>query len=316
MESSTTRRVLCAGFLFAALSATGCASLPPPRELDLRRLRIVAVDTPPRVDINGLPGGKVVGAGVGAGTGSGAGVLIGAAACVGTGLFFPLCVLTVVPTAAGIGAVTGGVVGAMRTESTEAIGLKARALRDHLAGNRYQRMLALRLEEELRQALGDDAPGRPGAADGVAGEVAPWTLDVSITELATEGKSEFALRLVARIALRRSGEVDPVWSVAKEVQSETELTTTAWAADQGRAMQVVLDRCIRSAAHELRIDLTRPFDASAASSQPRSRYSTSCNDVPADVTPPTATPGLDRDEIEPTSSSSTTADPAITKEAT
>ena len=315
MESSNTRRVLCAGVLLAALTATGCASLPPPRELDLRQMRIVAVDTPPRVDINGLRG-KAVGAGVGAVTGTGAGVLLGAMACAGTGLFFPLCALTLVPTGLAVGAVTGGVVGAVRTESTDAIGLKARALRDHLAGTLYQRTLALRLQEELQEALADEAPSRPGAPDAQSGGLAPWTLDVSITELATEGKSEFALRLVARIAVRRSGEVDPVWSVAKEVQSETELTTTAWAADQGHAMQVVLDRCIRSAAHQLRIDLTRPFDASAASSHPRSRYSNSCNDVPADVTAPTATPSLCRDQIEPTSSVSATADPAITKEAT
>ena len=289
MTTHATGGALRAVLVLGAAALTGCASLPPPRELDLTRMQVLAVDTPPRLDINGLPGGKAVGVGVGAGTGSGAGVVAGAAACIATGPLFPLCVLTVVPTSAAIGAVAGGIVGGVRTESTEEIERKTKVVRDHLSGSAYQRSLVTQLEEELRDAAAGSADAAAPLAQGQPERLPEWTLEVSVVELGTEGKSRFALRLVARAALRRSGAAAPVWTLAKEVQSESELTTSGWAADDGRAMQVVLDRCVRAAARQLRIDLTRPFDANGARGHPRSRYSTSCNDVPADLQIPQKT---------------------------
>ena len=223
--TEATRRALRAGSVLLAAAALGCSSLPPPRELDLGRMQVVALDTPPRLDVNALPGGKAAGAGVGAGTGSGAGAVAGAVACIATGPFFPLCVMTVVPATAAVGAVTGGVIGAVRSETVEEIALKTQAVRDHLAGSAYQHAIARQLQEELGggRAAGAAAPQLP-TSGGL--EPAPsWTLDVAVVELGTEGKREFALRLVARVTLRRSGTVEPVWSVAKEVQSENELTT-------------------------------------------------------------------------------------------
>lgn len=283
MDRDRTSAALRLATLLGAAAATGCASLPPPQELDLGRMRLVVVDTPPRIDVNGLPGGKAVGAGVGAGTGSGAGVLVAGAICLAAGPLFPLCVLAVAPTGALVGAATGGVVGAVRTESTDAIALKTSVLRDHLAVAAYQRALADRLQEELRDAGAIQSARADAAAESATPDVAPWTLDIAVTEVGTEGKGTFALRLVSRIALRRGAARDPVWSVEKEVQSETELTTDAWTAAEGRPMQIVLDRCVRQAAHELVVDLTRPFDQARAAAHPRSRRSTSCNDVPAEV---------------------------------
>lgn len=281
----------CVGLALAALLASACASSPPPREFDLRQLRLVVVATPPRLDVNGLPGGKAVGAGVGAGTGSGAGVVVGAVACLATGPFFPLCVASVVPAGALVGAVAGGVVGAVKTESSDAIALKTQVLRDELIATPYPQQLAQRLREALHAERAIDLPVdvEPSAA-GAPGAAAPWTLEVAVTEVGTEGKSEFALRLVTRIALRRGDAAAPVWTVAKEVQSETELTTAAWTTDDARALHAVLDRCLAQAAHELLIDLTRPFDRPAGVAHPVSRYSSSCKDVPAEVTAPRPAP--------------------------
>ena len=279
MTRTLSRRALgAAALVFIGVSTAGCATPPPPRELDLRGLQIVVAEAPVKVEINGLPGGKAVGAGVGAGTGSGAGVLIGAAACLATGPFFPLCVLTVVPTSAAVGAVAGGVVGAVRTESIEDMASKTQAVRDHLTAGSYPRALGERLQDELRTATSGSTPREDGAA------LPAWTLDVAVIEVGTEGKRQFALYLVTRATLRRPGQTEPVWTSQKQVQSESELSTAAWMAGDGRAMQLVLARCIHQAAHELVVDLTRPFDAAAAKAHPRSRNSSSCNDEPEAVT--------------------------------
>lgn len=265
-------RLLCAAW--AATFFSGCASVPPPRELDLRQMRLVAVATPPQIDVSRLPGGKAVGAGVGAGTGSGAGVLASGALCVAAGPLFPLCVAALLPTAAVVGAVTGGVIGAVKTESIAAIELKTKVLRDELAATPYQELLAQRLQLGLHADRAIDA----------SADAAPWTLDVAVTEVGTEGKSEFALRLVTRIALRRGDSASPVWTLTREVQSETELTMAGWTAADSRALHIVLDRCIDQAAHELLTELTRPIDTQGAAAHPRSRYSSSCKDVPSQVT--------------------------------
>jgi len=254
--------------LLACLLAGGC-STPPPRGFDPRDATVVSMTSPPALDVNGLPGGKAVGAGVGAGTGSGAGVLIGAAACVMTGPFFPLCVMSVVPSAALVGAVTGGVVGAIKTESVSAIELKTRALADELAATPYQEMLA----QQIKQQIDRDAASTPASTD-----TRPWTLEAGIVEVGTEGKSEFALRLVGRATLRQ-GSAAPVWQTTKEVQSETELTSAQWLADDSKALRSVLERCVEQAARQLVTDMAAaPPDS--RSPRPRTKYSTSCRDVP------------------------------------
>lgn len=259
----------------------GCASAPPPRDLDLRGARIVPMATVPALDVNGLPGGKAVGATVGAGTGSGAGVVVGAVACLSTGPFFPLCVAALVPTAAGIGAATGLVVGAVRTESSEALELKTKVLKDELVATSYQTLLAQRLQQRLDDdhlldgPATDSAAGDPAAGSGDR----PWTIEVGVVEVGTEGKNEFALRLVTRLTLRH-GSAAAVWQTAKEVQSDTELTTAQWIASDSKALRGVLDRCIHRAAHQLVTDLGRAAPGQRAPVP--SKYSTSCQDTPAE----------------------------------
>ncbi|MGZ5657900.1 MAG: hypothetical protein ACXWJI_09840 [Caldimonas sp.] len=284
----SARTVFALAGATALLLAAGCASLPPPADLDLRGARIAPIAGVPALDVNGLPGGKATGAVVGAGTGSGVGVVSGVLACLSTGPFFPLCIATLVPAGAAIGAATGAVVGGVRTESIDAIATKTRVLNDELVAVSYHELLARRLQEQLRDendvevALATPLPAMP-AADS-AGPVAvdpPWTLEVGVVEVGTEGKGTFAMRLVTRLALRHSGAA-PVWETRKEVQSETELTTGQWIADDSKALRGVLDLCLRQAASQLAIDLgAGRFASPPARTRLPARYSTSCGDVPA-----------------------------------
>ena len=278
-----------AALLVSALLLAGCATNPPPAGLDLRGATIVAGTVAPTLDISGLPGGKAVGAGVGAGTGSGAGVVAGALGCLGTGPLYPLCLAVVIPTAAAIGAVTGAVVGAVKTESVDAIALKTGAVKDELAASGYQELLASR----VRERLAGDSPGAPASDDAElgprpAGE-SPWLVDVSLTEVGTEGKGEFALRLVARLAVRKRGETAIAYVVAKEVQSETELTLADWTVAEAAALRGVMDVCVRRVADRLLLDLLAPPPSAEARNRPpvRNPYSSSCDDVPAAWARPT-----------------------------
>ncbi|MEO8487860.1 MAG: hypothetical protein ABI585_16155 [Betaproteobacteria bacterium] len=251
--------------------------------------RIVANVAAPRLNVDGLPGGKGTGAAVGAGTGSGAGVAVGVAVCMAAGPLFPLCLLTVVPATTAVGATTGVVVGAIRTETSLAIETKASAVKAELAATSYQTLLA----EKLRGRLKDDyalglplqspvadptASVEPGASTGPA----PLELLVGVTEVGTEGKRVFAVRLVTEIVLRRSP-TDIVWRTAREVQSNTELTVDEWTSRNSEALRGVLEACVRTAADRLMFELARGIAGTRESlARTGQRYSTSCDDRPAD----------------------------------
>jgi len=275
--------------MLACAWASGCATPPPPRNLDLHDARIVANVTAPRLNVEGLPGGKVTGAAVGAGTGSGAGVVVGVAVCMAAGPLFPLCILAVVPTTTAVGATTGIVVGAVRTETSLALGTKASAVKAELAATSYQAMLADELRGRLKDDYSLDLPMQTPAADpaaavepGASTGPAPLELMVGVTEVGTEGKRVFAVRLVAEIVLRR-GPSHIVWRTAREVQSNTELTVDEWTSRNSDALRGVLDACVRTAADRLVFELARGI-AGTRESQARTgqRYSTSCDDQPAD----------------------------------
>ena len=252
----------------ACCLAGGCASAPLPRDFEPSRARIVTAMAVPKLDVSGLPGGKPGGAGVGAGTGGGVGVVAGAAACVAAGPLFGVCLATVLPAATAIGAVTGGVVGAARTESSEAMALKTKALADELAATPYRERLSHQLEQQSGIAA------EPGSVD-----VKPWALEVGVIEVGTEGNSEFAVRLVTRVQLRQDSAA-PIWQATKEVQSETVLTTSQWLAKDSKALRSVLDRCIEQAAHQLAAELARSRTDVAVAASPRVKYSSSCEDEP------------------------------------
>jgi hypothetical protein len=264
-------------------AAAGCASQsPPPPDLDLRNARIVPMTAMPVLDVSGLPGGKAVGAAVGAGTGSGAGVAASALVCLSTGPFFPLCIATVLPTTVAIGAATGAIIGGVRTEGTDAIQVKTRVLAHELAEISYHQLLVLRLRDQLREESDLDlALDVPASGASVEGDGSGWTMETGVVEVGTEGKATFALRLVVRLALRR-GDAAPTWEARREVQSETELTTAQWIADDSRALRGVLDVCLHQAAHQLATHLG-PGSPGGRPAQTRApaRYSSSCRDNPA-----------------------------------
>jgi hypothetical protein len=103
-----------------------------------------------------------------------------------------------------------------------------------------------------------------------------------VTEVGTEGKRVFALRLVTEIVLRRSPS-DIIWRTAREVQSNTELTIDEWTATDSKALRAVLDVCVRTAAHRLVVELVRGIAGSRESlASTGERYSTSCDDRSGD----------------------------------
>lgn len=248
----------------------GCASTGNrPADLDLRHARIVAMAAPPSLVVSGYSGGKSTGAAIGVGAGVGYGALAGAAACLATGPFLPLCLAVVLPTTTGVGAVTGGAVGAARAESAEAIEVKTQALSGALALDAYQEQLG-REVEALRRASGGVDPGTGTEGD--------WIVEVGVTEVATRGSAEFSLRLVTTLRAHRPGSA-MAWETRQEVTSVTELPLTQWLADDASALRGVLGDCIERAAQRLWADADRGFEPVRAST--RRNDSSSCSDQPA-----------------------------------
>ena len=182
------------------------------------------------------------------------------------------------PTSAAIGAVGGAIVGAARTEGVGAIELKTKALREEMAATPYNDLLARQLQARLLDTSA--AAASPVAQGGDAATDSPWTLEVGVTEVGTEGKGEFALRVVTTLRLRRAGTV-VLWQTAREVQSDTELTIDRWLANDSMALHAVLNRCIEQAARQLEIDVTRPARDKPGSGRSTSKYSSSCGDTVA-----------------------------------
>jgi hypothetical protein len=305
-NASPIRIARLASLSLSCALATACATRLPPPGLDFAGAAIAADPTAPALSIDGLPGGKAGGAGVGAATGVGTGVVAGSMACLATGPFFPLCIATVVPASMAIGGVTGAVVGAVRSESADARIVRRDMLAAELASTPYPSLLA---EQIRRQAQADYAtslmspmpegevvqpvpPAVPAlrvpVADSPGAAARPLRIEVSIPEVGSEGKSEFALRVVVRIKVYRPGETSPVYDTAREVQSETELTNDAWSAEGGQALRGILGRCVEQAARQVLVDLL-PSAAGARGGARASiggKYSTSCRDAPADARPP------------------------------
>ena len=266
----------------------GCASNPPPRNLDLRGARIVVGVAPPDLQVSGMPGNRVGGAKTGAGAGGGVGGVAGALACLGTGPFWPLCALALVPAGAAVGAGTGAIVGVAATRSSAETDDQAAVLKAELVASAYQALLGDQLSDRLRSEHALEIPVEPRTA-GSGGPVAgrglgaeePLVLQVNVTEMGTEGRSTFAIRLVAGLVVRRGTSV--VWRTTREVQSDTELSLDGWTTADSKALRGVLHACVRTAARRLVGGLARGIAGSPESTAPPGeRYSTSCDDRPDD----------------------------------
>jgi hypothetical protein len=234
---------------------SGCASTPrAPAELDLGRSVIVGDPAPPALVING-PSGKGAAAGTGAAKGAGTGLGVGTVACLGTGIFFPLCVAAVVPTSMAVGAVGWAAVSASNAESAEAVEQQRGLLSRELATLPYPARLAEQLQETARSRLAIELPmaGPTGVDD------SRWIIETALTELVSEAHGEgkpYALRFEGRLRLRRSTQAEPVYERTIEVTTETALTTADWAADDGAALHAALAQVLRSMAEQLLSGLT------------------------------------------------------------
>lgn len=271
----------------ASLGA-GCATNPPPRNLDLRGARIVAGIAPPDLQVTDLKGSKLGGAKTGARAGGGVGGVAVAIACLGTGPFFPLCALTFVPAGAALGAGTGAVVGVVATQGSATIEDQSAALKAEFVAISHHAFLAEQLSDRLRSEHALEIPVVTRTAEsarpvdtGAGGAGEPLVLQVSVTEVGVEGGRVFALRLVAELVLRRGSSV--VWHTTREVQSDTELTLEEWMTSDSKALRGVLDACVATAARRLVGGLARGIAGSPESLAPAGeRYSTSCDDRPDD----------------------------------
>ena len=243
---------------------------------------------PAELHVSDLPGSKAGGAKTGAGAGGGVGGLAGVLVCLGTGPLFPLCALALVPAGAAAGAGTGAVVGVVATRSTMAIDDKTAALKAEFVSPSHQTLLAEQLRDRLRSEQALEIPLESSVSDSLVSVAshpadvdAPLVLQVNLTEIGTEGRRAFALRLVAELVLRRGSSV--VWQTAREVQSDTELTLDQWTKSDSKALRGVIDACVRTAARSLVVELARGIAGSRESlARAGKRYSSSCDDRPGD----------------------------------
>lgn len=194
--------------VLAVSLGAGCATNPPPRNLDLRGARIVAGIAPPDLQVSDMPGNRVGGAKTGARAGGGVGSVAVALACLGTGPFFPLCAITFVPAGAALGAGTGALVGVAATQRSSAVDDQSAAVKAEFVATSHQALLAEQLRDRLLSDHALEIPVEsrnaqpPGSVDsGANGVGEPLVLQVSVTEMGTEGGRVFAVRLVAGLVV-------------------------------------------------------------------------------------------------------------------
>jgi hypothetical protein len=246
---------LGAWLLICSAIATGCATPPrPPKDLDLARAVIISDPTPPVLTVAG-PTGKGAAAGAGAVKGGGTGLTLGTLACLGTGFLFPICVATVVPASAAIGAAGWAAVAAVRAEGAEGMALQSRMLAEELDNGGHVARLAEYLQEAAREQLSIELPI---VRDNAAPDAGDWTIEISLLELASDTHSEgqaYSLWIEGRLRLRRGQQVEPVYERRLEAGSDIAMTTQDWTANDGAALHAALDRAVRSLAVRLMSDL-------------------------------------------------------------
>ena len=266
--SSIARRAACSALL-AGLGA--CAGLP--KDLELQRTAIVADPASPKFTVN-LTSSAGKGAGAGALTGAGTGALAGSAACLATGPWFPLCLMFVVSTGTGVGAVAGAVVGASMTETAEERQAKQILLSRELTSAPSNAMLVAHLQREasersltLAPPVRMEAVSTTAAGTGTSeGTPAPaWLVEIALLEIATEGKERFKFEVEARMRVRRPGSPQVLYERTFREDSAGTLTMNEWTANNaeavGRELDVALRRLARRIIRELNRDAQAEYDA-------------------------------------------------------
>lgn len=255
------------------LLASGCATRPPPADLDFKRAGIVIAPVDPALSLNG-PSGKGAGAGRGAAVGAGAGLAVGVIACLPTGIFIPVCLAAVIPTATVLGVASGATVGAVRADSTDTVATKLTLLKAELVATPYQTLLAEHLRALAAERFSIDLPmlDAAGAAALDTGQSATssaareWLIEVALTDVSADGSAPdkpYALWVETRLRLRHPGATRVVYETSGDLISEASLTTAEWGANGGEALHLALDKGLRRLADTMLTDLTRSPKAAA-----------------------------------------------------
>ncbi len=251
MNRLVTWSLAAAGMLLA-----GCAGNPRmPSELDLSQASISAGAGETSLSLAG-PSGKGMGAGKGAAKGAGIGLLIGGLACMGTGFLAPMCLATIVPTTTAVGAVSGGVRGAVISDSSEDVDAKRDMLQAELDAPATRQRLVTQLQRKSREAM---AVELPLAADTDAPAAKPeWTLQVTMTELSTVGSRAglpYGLHTWASLEVARAGETQPVFVKYYRAYSSERYTTPEWQSNDSEPVRIALDRMSAALAAKMVSDL-------------------------------------------------------------
>jgi hypothetical protein len=238
-----------------ALLLAGCAGNPRlPSELDLSQASIAAGSSETTLSLAG-PSGKGMGAGQGAAKGGGIGLLIGSLACMGTGFLAPLCISTVVPTTTAIGAVSGGVRGAVIAESSDEVEARRHMLQAELEAPATRTRLATQLQQKSRAALAVELPLLDPDAQAARRE---WTLQVTLTELSTVGSRAglpYGLHTWASLEVARAGDSQPLFVKHYRAYSIEKYTTAEWQSNDAEPVRIALDRMSAALATKMVSDL-------------------------------------------------------------
>ncbi len=238
----------------AALIA-GCSSTPRvPTDFSLARASVVAVAGEPQVAVDG-PGGKGSAVAKSAGAGGGLGLLITGIACAGAGFLAPVCFATLVPTGIAVGALGGAAVGAIRAENADEVDAKRVLLRSVLAASEPNFGLMRNLVEQARD-LADIQIQKEESAGAAA--MQPWTLRLSVVELATVGSgadAPYALHLSADLDVDQTGGAPRVFAKRYQATTTTKMTTSQWALNTSEAARAEMDMLLAALAVQIVQDL-------------------------------------------------------------
>jgi hypothetical protein len=275
---------VCSVLMALGALATGCATTrAPPSDLDLSRAAIVQSQADPVRVLNGRPG-KGVSVGAGAVGGAGTGILVAAVGCLGAGPFYPLCLAVVLPASTAIGTLGGVMVGAVVGGSTEDAEAKASLLQTELAAVSYPALLAQRVRSQASDRLSIDLPlldtaalAAPNGGATPANDGAPrWLIDVALIEVFSDGNmpdQPYALRVVGRLRLHRTGEPLAVYESSQDATSDAVLTTAEWGANGAEAVRSGLDQSVKRLAEQMLTDLARSRSVPALRGTPPSAAS-------------------------------------------
>jgi hypothetical protein len=247
------------------LAFAGCASVRGiPLQFEIANAGVLADPSAPTLVIEGASNDPSPAA-VGAAAGLGVGVAGGSLACVATGPYFPLCMLALVPTSIGVGALGGATIGATMSSPPAPPDPQQQMLRSQGMASPYSVALARHVQREVRATLGVslplvDAPGGAGPeGDGSPGPARGWLVVVSVWQLGavrTLSDQPYPVRVVALLSLRRPRDAQPSFQAVHAATTDATLTTAQWQAEGARAFRCAVDATLARLALDIVNDLS------------------------------------------------------------